>query len=131
MIDISDDVYNLVRTTVDTDALCGSDNENIPARFPYVCCVTQDNSTYTETCDSGSIENHCTVMVQIDVYTNDVSGKKDKAKTIIKKIDVAMLDAGFARTLLQPISYLQDATVYRLTSRYDALVDKNKTLYRR
>lgn len=132
MIDISDELFDHLATNVIKDtATCGSDFENISDSLPYVAIVVKSNTCNISSQDSGSLENACDVMIQIDVFTNDEQGKKAKAKEIFNPIDAEMLTLGFTRTMCEPIPNLHDSTIFRLTSRYNATVSKNKTIYRR
>ena len=46
-------------------------------------------------------------------------------------IDEQFALLGFTRSFLKPLPNLADATIYRITARYIATVDKNETIYRR
>lgn len=102
-----------------------------PPSFPCVSLVEMDNQMYQQTEDSGSSENHVSVMYEVNVYSNKQFGKKKECKEIASLIDEQMLRFGFARTMLQPIPNLNDATIYRMLGRYTAVISKDKVFYRR
>ena len=89
------------------------------------------NTAYDRTQTSGSVENHASLMYEVNVYSNKQSGKKSECKAIATLIDNELATLGFSRTMLQPIPNMDDATIYRMTGRYTAVISKEKTLYRR
>lgn len=102
-----------------------------PPKFPAVSIVEEDNSVYQRGMDSGAIENYANVMYQIDIYSNNTKGKKAQAKAIAALIDDVMARLGFTRTFLNPVQNMNDATIYRMTGRYRAVVGTNNYIYRR
>ena len=134
MIDIENRVFNSVTTEVRAkypDIYMVGEYVKTPPKFPCVSLVEMDNQSYQRTEDSGSSENHASVMYEVNVYSNKTNGKKAECKAIIALIDEQMLALGFARTMLQPIPNLDDATIYRMVGRYSAVISKNKVIYRR
>lgn len=107
----------------------GEENRS-PAKFPFVSIVEADNTTRTDTSDSGNIENHVNVMFEINVYTNKSSGKKAQAKEIFSAIDTWFIRHGFVRTMKNPVN-MDDATKYRIVGRYSGSVSKDMKVYRR
>lgn len=101
-----------------------------PSEFPCVCIEESDNFPLTRTQDSGSNENHVELVYDVNVYSNKQSGKKSECKEILTVIDEFFLGMGFTRTTKQPIP-LDDATQFRLFARYEAIVSKDSTIYRR
>lgn len=134
MIDIENEVFNTVATEVRAkypDIYMVGEYVKTPPKFPCVSLVEMDNQSYQSTEDSGSSENHASLMYEVNVYSNKTVGKKSECKAIAALIDEQMLALGFARTMLQPIPNLDDATIYRMVSRYSAVISKNKVIYRR
>lgn len=140
MIDIESDVYNAVRTAVlaeypkcyVADAILAT-----PPSYPCVYFLESDNTTYRGSSDSGSSENHVSVLYTLEIYSNKVGGtkngkvvpgKKAEAKAIAKIVDGVMLEMGFRRTMLNQIPNQNDATIYRIVGRYTALVSKKKQI---
>ena len=103
----------------------------IPASFPAVSVVEADNATYAQTRTSSNVEYHAQVMYEVDVYSNRAKGKKTEAKAIISVIDEIFLRYGFTRMFCEATPNMNDATIYRMTARYRAIVDQNLTIYRR
>ena len=134
MIDYENEIFNTVATVVRAkypDIYMVGEYVKTPPKFPFVSLVEMDNQSYQRTEDSGSSENHVSVMYEVNIYSNKTVGKKTECKEIAAVIDEQMLALGFARTMLQPISNLDDATIYRMVGRYSAIISKNKVIYRR
>ena len=102
-----------------------------PPRFPAVYIVEQNNSVYMPGRDSGDIENYSDVMYQVDVYSDRNVGKKAECKAIMAIIDDQLSKLGFTRTFLNPVPNYNEPSIYRMTGRYRAVVDKDSTIYRR
>ena len=134
MIDIEHEVFNTVSTEVrkeyPTVYLTGEYVKSPPS-FPAGSIVEMDNTVYTSTQTSSGDENHASLMYEVNVYSNKTKGKKSECKKIIALIDKEMLALGFVRVMLQPIPNMDDATIYRMTARYKAIVSKDKTIFRR
>lgn len=134
MIDIENEIFNSVATEVRNKypgIYMVGEYVKTPPNFPCVSLVEMDNQSYQRTEDSGSTENHVSVMYEVNIYSNKTVGKKTECKAIAALIDERMLALGFARTMLQPIPNLDDATIYRMVGRYSAVISKDKVLYRR
>ena len=134
MIDIENEIFNTVAKEVRakySDIYMVGEYVKTPPKFPCVSLVEMDNKSYQRTEDSGSSENHVSVMYEVNIYSNKTIGKKSECKEIAALIDEQMLALGFARTMLQPIPNLDDATIYRMVGRYSAIISKNRVIYRR
>ena len=134
MIDVENEVFNSVATDVRAkypDIYMVGEYVKTPPKFPCASLVEMNNQSYQQTEDSGSVENHASLMYEVNIYSNKTVGKKSECKAIAALIDERMLALGFARTMLQPIPNLDDATIYRMVGRYSAVISKNKVLYRR
>ena len=134
MIDIENEVFNDVATEIRArypDIYMVGEYVKTPPKFPCVSLVEMDNQSYQKTEDSGSNENHASLMYEVNIYSNKTIGKKTECKLIAALIDERMLALGFARTMLQPSPNLDDATIYRMVGRYSAVISKDKKIYRR
>lgn len=133
MIDIENEVVTLVYNALQSEGINASvesvTNLN-PDKFPTVCVEEIDNYSYGGSADSKSNENHAAVSYEINVFTNDLSGKKQQAKKIIDVIDTKMISKGFSRFSKTTLS-LDNGTKYRIVARYRAYVDKSNIIYRR
>ncbi len=134
MINIENEVYNFVSEKVRTEypqIYMTGEYVQSPPSFPATSLVEMDNTIYNLTQTSSDNENHATIMYEVNTYSNKKTGKKSECKAIMTLIDNLMIQIGFTRTMLQPIPNMDDATIYRMTARYTAIVSKDKTIYRR
>ncbi len=99
-----------------------------PASFPATTIEQADNSVYQKM-RTRVIENAAQVMFEVNVYSNKDGYKKMEAKEIMRVIDEEFADMGFTRTLCDSIPNLQDSTIYRMTARYEAVVDQDFWIY--
>lgn len=133
IIDIESEVFNricnAVREKYPSSFITGEYVKS-PSEFPAVSLVEMDNLPYEKTMTVNP-ENHVTVTYEVNVYSNLVRGKKSECKSICAIIDNEMAAMGFIRTSLSPVPNMDDATIYRMTGRYRAVVSANHTIYRR
>lgn len=134
MIDVENEVFTIVSKSVREkypSVFISGEYVRTPSKFPFVSLIEMSNTAYDRTQTSGSLENHASLMYEVNVYSNKRSGKKTECKEIATLIDDELAALGFSRTMLQPIPNLDDATIYRMTGRYTAVISKDKKLYRR
>lgn len=122
MIDIENIVINKIIEEL-KDISVTSDETRTPASFPAVVISCNSNTVYLDSRDECK-ENHANILFQADIYDNDVNNKKEHCKTISKKLDDIMQSLGFTRTLCEPVANIEDATIYRMTMRFSAVVSK-------
>lgn len=75
------------------------------------------------------MENAASVAFEVNVYDNTSGYKKQNVKEIMADIDQIMAGLGLERTMCAPTSNLADATIYRMTARYEAAVDAELFIY--
>lgn len=134
MIDVENEIFNKVSTSVRAkfpSANITGEYVKSPSSFPHVSLEEADNSVFANTQTSTEYENHGVLLYEVNVYSNKISGKKTECKEIMSLIDDEMSSIGFTRTLLQPIPNMDNATIYRMTARYTAIISKDKMIYRR
>lgn len=133
IIDIENEIFTKIaaelRSLFPGITVSGEDLRT-PSKFPSVSIVEADNYTVRRTQDSGNSENHANLMYEVNVYSNKTSGKKTECKNIMSVIDNMFLSFGFTRSMKNPVS-MDDATIYRMITRYTAVVSTNQTIYRR
>lgn len=126
MIDIETLVFNTVANAVQAEvpnAEIYGEYVEAPATFPCVYIVEDSNTTYEESLDESGTENHARISYEINVYSDKRIGKKSFAKRMMDIVDDAMQGMYFVRTFRGQTPNL-DRTVYRYTSRYEAIVSK-------
>jgi hypothetical protein len=134
VIDCENEIFSKVAGSVRAaypSVFISGENIRTPSKFPFVSLVEMSNTAYDRTQSSDSLENHASLMYEVNIYSNKTSGKKSECKAIAALIDNELATLGFSRTMLQPIPNMDDATIYRMTGRYTAVVSKDKKLYRR
>lgn len=131
MIDPENIIFSTVATALRDkyDVFVSGEYTDLPAKFPAVTIVQIDNAI-VQRMRTTNIENAVSVAMEVNVYTNTVGYKKSEAKDIMETVDEEFTKLGFARTMCNPVSNLQDATIYRIVARYQASVDKNFYIYR-
>lgn len=133
MIDIEQEIYELLVNKLSasfSDLHCYNLGMPNKATFPCVTIEQTDNSVVESTQDSGSNENHVTTVFDVNAYSTKANGRKAECKEILQVVDDELSRLGFTR--LSMVSFSEsNATRYRITARYVAVVSKNKTIYRR
>lgn len=123
MIDIENSVFadiaGVLRSTYSGIFVSGEYTPS-PASFPAATIAEMDNSAYQKM-RTTTIENAAQLMYEVNVYSNKIGYKKMEAKAIMSTIDEQFARLGFARTMCNPVSNLQDATIFRLVARYQAV----------
>lgn len=134
MIDIENEVFTQIATKLREEfngiSVYG-EYTKAPAKFPAVSIEEKANTVYQRTQDSGNIENHASLMYEVNVYSNKKTGKKSECKDIFSVIDDEFSAMGFTRILKDTIPNLEDATIYRMIGRYTAIVSKENEIIRR
>ena len=98
-----------------------------PATLPSGFLEEIENAVYTRTSDSDGREHHATVTYRWTVTSKKKNGKKSECKRIFALGDAVLTDLGFVRISKAPTD-MNNATMYRLTGRYTAVVDTNKQI---
>ena len=131
MIDIENDVFDTVAKALRAahkGIYVVGEYVPAPPKFPAVTIVEADNRV-VERMRTLNIENAASVMYEVNVYSNKTSGKKAEAKAIAATIDAEFSKMGFTRTMKNQVPNLNDATIYRIVCRYEAIVDKDFWIY--
>lgn len=131
MIDIENTLFTKVKNDLPKTVKMGAMYARTQSEFPYVTLVVMDNLVYEKFIDSARVENAAEITVEVNVYSNKTSGKKEECKKLMRTIDDTLSGLNLVRSFCQPTPNLEDATVYRITARYRAIVDKNLNIYRR
>ena len=134
MIDCENEIFSKIAESVRAaypTVFMSGEYVRTPSKFPFVSLIEMSNTAYDRTQTNGNLENHVSVMYEVNVYSNKQSGKKRECKAIAALIDNEFAALGFTRSMLQPIPNMDDATIYRMTGRYTAVISKDKIVYRR
>jgi hypothetical protein len=134
MIDIENQIFGKISTALRAEfnpIFVSGELVKAPATFPAVYIEEKANSAYQRTQDSGSLENHVSLMYEINVYSNKQVGKKSECKAIFAVIDNEFQKIGFTRIMKEPVANLEDGTIYRMIGRYTAVVSVGGIIFRR
>lgn len=110
-------------------ATCRGVEEDRPASFPCAFILEKSNTNYLRTATAESRENHARLMYECNFYDNSTTNKKANVKKMVKAASEYFASIGFNRTFCQPVTNVADANVYRMTARYEAVIDVNKRIY--
>jgi len=133
MIDCENEVYTRVATMLRKKfpgINVAGEYVNSPTAFPHVSITQNDSTTIDDKQTSRPSEELVEVMFEVNVYSNKTEGKKTECKTIVKAISDKMFSMNFKRTACTPVPNLEDATIYRITARFQVATD-GKFFYRR
>lgn len=138
MIDIENDVFAAAATPLREKygkdekgkykIFVSGEYTSSPASFPAVTIEEVNNRVYQKM-RTLHIENAASVLYEVNVFSNKIGYKKAEAQEIMSFVDNIMSGLGFTRTMCNPLPNLADATIYRLTARYEAVVDKDHWIY--
>ena len=130
MIDIEADVFNRVFESVAPLVPQGCFKSVYvpnPPKFPFATLMEMDNFTDKANRSSALDEEYAVVTYEANVYATD----KFDCRDVMNALDTEMLRLGFHRLSMQFIPNLADNTIFRYTSRYQAVTDTNKVIYRK
>lgn len=129
MIDAEDEIFAHVAGKLRAaypDIYVTGEYVRAPARFPCVSIEEKNNAVWRNARDTSEIENAVAVMYEVNVYSNLKNGKKRECKAIAEVVDEALRGIGFTRTMLNPLPNQADATIYRMTGRYSAIIGRGE-----
>lgn len=131
MLDFSDEIYSWFTYSLREKfpKIYTTQEETLaPSVIPAVSIVQKRNVTYQRTRDA-CLENHVSVMFQMDIYTNDKDNKKRQAEEIRDTVSDLMQSIGFNRTMCEPTPNLADMSIYRITMRFTGIIGKDRVVY--
>lgn len=127
MIDIERDVFDTAAKAVRhafPDVYMVGEYVPSPPKFPCVSLMEVDNESSQLTRDSAGVEFSTIISFEVNVYSNKTNGKKTECREIMKLIDQTLDEYGLIRRTMTPVPNFLDASIYRITARYYATVDK-------
>ena len=126
MIDIENKIFTLVATAIQAQypsAVVVGDYVEQFASFPAVTINEIENSTVRRMQDDEPVEHYAQVTYEVNVYCNERIGKKELCKSILKIVDDVMVGLKFRRYPARRVPNI-DRTIYRMYTRYTAVVDE-------
>lgn len=132
---VENEIFNACTDTLqafDPEVDTISSQEDIPERIPCVSIFEVSNLPHERSRVTRHPETHSFIDYQVDIYTNDVNGKKARAQGYRDVIAEFFNRHGFARTVCSPVPNYANPAVYRITMRFSAIInDKKETNNRR
>ena len=128
------DIYTQVADTIIASySTCRVVNAFIyaPDAFPTVSIVMSGDGNTTKTRDSSHISKFNDITATVDVYTNNIDGKKTLAEDIMGLITDKFYSLNFNLVSCKPNSNISNAQNYRLTATFVATVGHDGKLYSR
>lgn len=103
----------------------------MPEKLPMVSLREVDNSTDRATRSTGGSENFAVLTYEAEVFSNKSTGKKQECRAIMDALDEILLGMNFRRMSLKPSDNMSAGSIYRMTGRYEVLIDIEGRLYYR
>lgn len=91
------------------------------SQFPCVQVVEIDNKVLERARTLSEIEVMATIVIEINFFSNKTAGKKEECRDLAILVDGVMEGLGFMRTMFTPTPNYEDATVYRMTGRWEKI----------
>lgn len=101
-----------------------------PKSLPHVSIEMTDNYSPRERETNSLVEKYSVMTFTVNVYSNKASGKMEECYSIMNAVDTAMRNMNARRLSLSPVPNLENASLGRLTARYQVEAD-NEYFYRR
>lgn len=109
-----------------------SSPEDIPENLPCVICYESSNIVNENGVDSCEIENWIMLQYTVDIYTNDVNGKADRAKLLAREVAAQFNSVyGLYRIRGGPVHNYGNPAIYRYTMTFEGTINKNGVTLRR
>lgn len=127
MISLENEVTNAIDsalTAAGTGAFVTAGYIQSSTQFPCVQVVEIDSRVLERGSSLSTIEVFATVVIEINFYSNKTSGKKEECKYLASVTDEVMEGLGFMRTMLNQTPNYEDATIYRMTGRWQKIQAK-------
>ena len=134
MIDIEIDLFDEIARAIYAEypkAYVSDEYVVAPPMFPAVFIEQTNSVEDMGRVDSSGEENANALTYTVNVHSNSESDSKKECKALLQIVDRVMRDNNFTRIMLIVVDNAADPSIYRMTSRYTGLVDKNLVQYRR
>lgn len=135
---IENELYTKLKAALvaaDPDITCGSIAEDRPAKFPFASIIMTSETTYQRTVTFDNNENHVQFLLEVNIFTNDLSGKKERAKKLMAAAKAFLCETGengglgLRCTFNQPLVNAADTNIHRRTARFEGVVGHDKVIY--
>lgn len=130
MIDVSIDVYNIVRKAIKPSCKSsGMIDTDTPPKLPYVVLEQIDNPIYKKRSTSENPEESVAPVFQAKVYTNGDTSNVDNQE-IQELLNDSMIAMGFTRTYgFTQLKNVLDTSILCFVAKYKGIVDADGTIH--
>lgn len=115
------DALDEALTEANTGAFVTAGYVSSVSQFPCVQVVEIDNRVFERATSLSEIEVMATIIIEINFFSNKTAGKKEECRQLATISDNVMEGLGFMRTMLSQTPNYEDATVYRMTGRWQKI----------
>lgn len=127
MINKRNEVFTRVKNTIletRDDVFVSSEYVNIPKSLPHVSIEQSDSYSPDNRETNSTEEMYSVITFSVNVYSNKANGKMEECYEIMELVDKGFRNMNFRRLSLSPVPNLENASLGRLTARYQAEADK-------
>lgn len=124
MITLENQVVNAIDDALENEypgAFVTAGYINSASQFPCVQVVEIDNRVFERATSLSEIEVMATIVIEINFFSNKTAAKKEECRQLATITDEVMEGLGFMRTMLSQTPNYEDATVYRMTGRWQKI----------
>lgn len=129
MIDIRNEVMAAVSSAAEALGAVCVPGYTTGLSLPAITFEQFDNAMLPKTQTLDNLEHYAEVTFELNYYSNKAEGKQDECFALAGAADDVMKQFGFTRLQLRPSPDVEDAAIYRLTARYNAVVGTNGFVY--
>lgn len=135
---VENEIYTRLKDVLvaaDPDITCSANAEDRPAKFPFASIVMTSETTYQRSATFDNNENHVQFLLEVNIFTNDVAGKKERAKNLMAAAKAFLCETGengglsMLCTQNQPVVNAADTNIQRRVGRFEGVVGHNKLIY--
>lgn len=131
MINVENLIIHTIKKSISPNIYVKVPYGRYETEFPLVTVQQKDSTTSKEFNDSSNEEKFASVWIEINVFSNNKTMPKTEATKIMDDVDeVLRKNFNMNRALCEPTPNIEDGTIYRITARYRAVVDRNNIFYR-
>lgn len=133
MINKRNEVFTRVKEYIlsnNSNVYITSEYVNVPRTFPHISIEMTDSYTSPDKQTNSIDEEYAVMTFTVNVYSNKNSGKVQECYELMELVDVAFRSLNFRRLTLAVVQNLDNASIGRLTARYQAEASKHG-FYRR
>jgi hypothetical protein len=99
-----------------------------PTVFPTV--TIDETGNVPVNLDGANVSKYARVTYRVQVFSNSKSGKRRQAREIYNRLDDVLQGMGLFAVTFSTTPAIYNSEIYCITATYEAVVDRNGTIYR-